>query len=941
MEIVFSKQTHQQNAINNIIEILSPCMDKGVVNVAGLESSIKEFYKSENGLKIPVKNISKHNNIDILMETGTGKTYTYLEMIFELNKRFGSEKFIIFLPRTSILESVKQNISLSAKHFSSIYGKQIAVYEKSTNKSKKTSSIISNGYFNNKGEISVLLLMAQSIKSKKNLLNKSSERYIELFDNGEQSSILANIAKLNPICILDEPHLLSGDAFLNKFIRSKNEEAEFRNCLLVRFGATFKKASVDKKGKKKDDVLELSNVAYVLDSKMAFKEYLVKQITVSSQENTKKAQSSGIKNDLDINRNKRDKNAISIMLQTAINRHFEKEERLFNKGIKALSLFFIENIADYKGDDPFVKNEFERLYKIKRNEILASNISKEYKEYLERDFSENGELKVHGGYFSGDAKTTDESEKIAVDMILKDKISLLSLKEPLRFLFSVWALQEGWDNPNIFTLTKLGKTSSEISARQQVGRGLRLCVNNKGTRITKEFIGDENEFYEINALDVVVGADENNFIDKLQKEINESSYNLEVGVNIKNDDLCQRLDITERQARKLLCVLDDFGVLDENDNITKPLDELLENAEFSKRIDEVLGCGGASRFRTAFISSSVNTHKQIKSANDDESIKIKKSLAMEFKELWQSINKHANMRYKDIDEIKLIDESVEEFKQNLENHKSISIVKRIYDAKDDEVRITSKDSIESTKNDVLIKEQIKGQILEFSKNQNLALPAMFCAKLIAKILKDIKEAGVIGALNRSDLREKVSKLINKHLLASVSYEFGGEYSFSNADLLYDNKGEPKESVKKSALGKYESDKEPAKKYMYEKIIYDSNIENEVSMIDENLGKDEIKVFAKLPNFKIPTPVGEYKPDFAYVIKKGSGEQIFFVCETKGYDDEMDFEKSAGEGEKIKIDCARKFFKALNDELKGKVKVIYEKRLNKQNLSDILKRTLRE
>lgn len=941
MEIVFSKQTHQQNAIDNIMEILSPCMDKGVVNVERLGNSLKEFYKSENGLKVPIKNISKHNNIDILMETGTGKTYTYLEMIFELNKRFGSEKFIIFLPRTSILESVKQNIKLSAKHFSSIYGKQIAVYEKSANKSKKTSSIISNGYFNNKGEISVLLLMAQSIKSEKNLLNKSSERFVGLFDNGEKSSILANIAKLRPICVLDEPHLLSGDAFLDKFMRSKNKEAEFRDCLLVRFGATFKKASVDKKGNKKDDVLELSNVAYALDSKMAFKEYLVKQITVSSQENAKKAQTSGIKNDLDINRNKRDKNAISIMLQTAIKAHFDKEEKLFSKGIKALSLFFIENIDDYKSDEPFVRQEFERLYKIKRDEILASDISAEYRKYLECDFDEKNELKVHGGYFSGDAKTTDESEKIAVDMILKDKISLLSLKEPLRFLFSVWALQEGWDNPNIFTLTKIAKTNSEISARQQVGRGLRLCVNDKGTRITKEFVGDENEFYEINALDVVVGADESDFIEKLQKEINESSYNLELGVNIKTSDLCQGLEITEKQARKLLNVFDEFDALDENDNITKPLNELLENAEFSSKIDEVIGSGGVSRFKAVFISNSTNTHKQIKSANDNESVEIKKSLAKEFRELWQSINKHANMRYKDIDEIELIDESVKDFKQKLAESKSISIIKRIYNAKDDEIKISQRQSIESTKNDILIKEQIKGQILEFAKNQNLALPAVFCAKLIAKILKDVDKDAVLGALGRSDLREKIAKLINKYLLASVSYEFSGEYSFSNADLLYDSKGEPKESIKKSALGKYESDKEPANKYMYKKIIYDSNIENDVSMIDESLDKDEIKVFAKLPNFRIPTPIGEYKPDFAYVIKRKSGEQIFFVCETKGYDDEMDFEKSAGDGEKIKIDCAGKFFQALNDELKGKVKVIYEKRLNKQNLSDILKRALGE
>ena len=253
MEIVFNNaQNHQQQAIQNIMEIISPCMNNGSVEINKLATSLQEFYKSPNGINVPIKNINEHNNIDVLMETGTGKTYTYLEMVFELNKRFGCEKFIIFLPRTSILESVKQNIKLTAKHFTSIYGKQISIYEKTNNRSnKKNNNIISNGYFKNKGEISVLLLMAQSIKNEKNLLNQSNERFFGLFNDNGINSVLAHIAALKPICILDEPHLLSGEAFLSKFMKSKNEKAEFKDCLLVRFGATFKKASVDKKGNTK------------------------------------------------------------------------------------------------------------------------------------------------------------------------------------------------------------------------------------------------------------------------------------------------------------------------------------------------------------------------------------------------------------------------------------------------------------------------------------------------------------------------------------------------------------------------------------------------------------------------------------------------------------------------------------------------------------------
>lgn len=954
MEIVFNNaQNHQQQAIQNIMEIISPCMNNGSVEINKLATSLQEFYKSPNGINVPIKNINEHNNIDVLMETGTGKTYTYLEMIFELNKRFGCEKFIIFLPRTSILESVKQNIKLTAKHFTSIYGKQISIYEKTNNRSnKKNNNIISNGYFKNKGEISVLLLMAQSIKNEKNLLNQSNERFFGLFNDNGINSVLAHIAALKPICILDEPHLLSGEAFLSKFMKSKNEKAEFKDCLLVRFGATFKKASVDKKGNKKNDILELSNVAYVLDSKMAFQNYLVKQISVNYQENIIKNKHNETNNivseNLDINRTNIDKNQISTMLEIAINRHFEKEEKLFKQNIKALSLFFIENIADFKGENAFVRTEFEKLYKAKRQQIINNkNISAEYKAYLENDFDENNNLKVLGGYFSGDGKTADESEKIAVDLILKDKLKLLSLNEPLRFLFSVWALQEGWDNPNIFTLTKLSKTNSEISARQQVGRGLRLCVNNQGSRITKEFCnGDDIKFYDINCLDVVVGADESNFIANLQKEINANSFILDVESKITEEYLCNILNIKNKQARKILDLLDDYKIIDENNIIQKPINEALETSEFANKINTILKENNGidiEKFKNAFISNSNNKHTQIKLAKENDEVGIKTNLAQEFKELWQTINKTVKLTYTDINETLLIDESVKFVLDKAKEYKSTSIIKQVYNAQNDEIE-QYQESLGEIQNTKLSKEKIKELILSFTKNKKLNLPVAFCAKIFKEILQRANNQSIEMALNTSNLTEEITKIINKNLLANVSYEFGADYKFSNDDLLFNNDGSPKTSIKKSALGKFiKADTTTSEKYLYDKIIYDSDIEAKTSKENTILNsKDygEIKVFAKLPNFKIPTPVGDYFPDFAYVIKKDSDEQIFFVCETKGYNNENSFDDNAGKIEENKIKCAEKFFEALSKELKNtNIKVIYAKRLNKQNITDIIKTTI--
>ncbi|MBF7043686.1 DEAD/DEAH box helicase, partial [Campylobacter volucris] len=213
------------------------------------------------------------------------------------------------------------------------------------------------------------------------------------------------------------------------------------------------------------------------------------------------------------------------LLKNAINLHFEKEEKLFNQNIKALSLFFIPNILDFRGDNPFIKNKFEELYKEKRKQILSTKLDKSYREYLEKDFDEDGNLKVHQGYFSGDKGSVDEKEAYGVKLILEDKEKLLSFDTSLRFIFSVWALQEGWDNPNIFTLTKLSNSSSQISIHQQVGRGLRLCVNDKGKRITHSYLDfNDDKFYNINYLDILVSAREFNYIENLQKEIINSSF---------------------------------------------------------------------------------------------------------------------------------------------------------------------------------------------------------------------------------------------------------------------------------------------------------------------------------------------------------------------------------------------------------------------------------
>ncbi|EGK7119028.1 DEAD/DEAH box helicase family protein [Campylobacter jejuni] len=947
--MIFEKQEYQVKCIDNIITLLKNFDFKRQDN---LKECLKEFYKSTF---LPMQNISDKLNLDILMETGTGKTFTYLNLIFELHKIYKQNKFIIFVPRKAILESVRQNIELTKTYFYSEYQKYLKAYYYSDSKSQNA---IINHYISNKNELSILVLTNSAIDKKANLLNQQNENLFNL------KSVFENIIDLKPISIIDEPHLLKGKAF--------NEYFSKINSLYFRFGATFPK--------EKD--YELSNMIYCLDSISAFKEYLVKQVKVHTlgintnniflkvyknkkaiftytlngieREETIKLQDSfSLLNNAILTQVKDNKayfsneaiiekkesyvlnnDEIKELLKKAIDLHFEKEEKLFKKGIKALSLFFIPNITDFRGENPFIKNTFEELYKEKRKEILKLNLDVRYKEYLEKDFDEAGNLRVHQGYFSGDKGSPDEKEANGVKLILEEKEKVLSFDTSLRFIFSVWALQEGWDNPNIFTLTKLSNSSSQISIHQQVGRGLRLCVNDKGKRITHNYLDfDDNQFYDINYLDILVSAREVDYIENLQKEVLDSSFRFDSQTleknfleNLLNVDLASDLIYLLKKSKLIS--------FNEEQNNYKILSPIYESIKDNEEFKELLG-DKFDKFLNIFKENSNNTHKQIIDAkNQDNKVKIRTHLAKDFKELWEKINKKAQIIYQNINEQNIIDEVILAFNAlNIEKER-VYYERKLFDAKQNSIITEEIKTLEEIDYKKSLYQEIQNLLLNFSKDEKF--PLVFLLKIYEKLDKTKFENSPKKAFN--SLKNIIKDKIHHSLLHSINYEFS-LHAFSNSyENLIEN-GEFKESIAMQKLGRYKDDEEPAKNYLYESVIYDSNIEKEI--IKENheiIETKTIKVFAKLPKLSIPTPYKNYEPDFAYFLEDQKGKKIFFVCESKGYDKESDIALN----ERKKIDYARVFFQKLDKNLKDEnIKIIFNTRINKQKLIHCINEVLKE
>ncbi|UTC65575.1 DEAD/DEAH box helicase family protein [Treponema sp. OMZ 788] len=952
-------QDYQEACVNNIVSIFEALRwKKNFVEVL-------TEHKNKHKYNFPVQDTK---NIDIMMETGTGKTFTFIKTIFELNRHYGYKKFIILVPSVPIREGTKTNLNDTKDYFKSFYAneqeKEIEsfVYE--------SGNISAVKQFIGTAHLSVLVMTPSSFNSKDNILNRPLEREMnqpELFFNTDKPpmSYLECLKRLNPVVIMDEPHRFEGDAFKTYFDGFDN--------YYLRFGATFPK---DK------DSLPLSNVAYILDSISSFRQNLVKKIVVYTQdvvENTdtligienKKAIVSTLTNGLVIRRELgngaifngksikkilKDQLVLSddsiekvdyslsdeslrAMIRQTIKIHFEKEKILFDQGIKALTLFFMEsNIGLFRGENPKIKNFFEEEYQKERVRIIKNiDKSSEYYKYLQNDFDNDGNLKVHKGYFSGDKGKADEKVQAGVDEILKDKKKLLSFESSTRFIFSIWTLQEGWDNPNVFTICKLSNQGSEISKLQQIGRGLRICVNQDLQRYTLKKLHDDQEaFWKINNLDVVVSNKESGFVEAIQNEILSNSFL--VSETFTEQELIKTL--------KEKSEFDDYTVVYLVDDVLKDKRMIVRKAivdgqrVYAKSPDffailkaQNLPEKQEKALKDLFATDTVNYVQKAENKKDKKKVFIKATHLEEFKNLWNAINKNAFYVLEDLtdDQEKQL---IQNIKTQIEELNIEQILLQTTRAELDVNNLGGQGAITETLIDT-VSYKSKVDYLELVRTLSTVTktPISFVVKVFNVLSDDFKSKMLTN--NPEQAVREISETIKKNLIAmlkaNITYDGIDGVGLPNVFKIE----EEKTYLDTGSTGKFQkditSDFSLKTKWVFEEVIeYDSDFELEIVEQDPDIEK--IEIFGKLPRLKIKTPLGDYNPDFCYAIKSTEGKKVFLIVEAKGYKTSTEIPAD----EKTKIDFAKKYFEVLNECHKDKnIKISFKERIGTTQLAALI------
>ena len=918
----------------------------------------------------PSDKLEGRYNLTIEMETGVGKTYTYIKTMYELNKHYGWSKFIIVVPSVAIREGVYKSFQITQEHFAEEYGKKVRFFI------YNSAQLTEIDRFASDSSINVMIINSQAF----NATGKDARRIYMKLDSFRSRRPIDIIAKTNPILIIDEPQSVEGK-------KTKENLKQFNPLMTLRYSATHKSDSI-------------YNMIYRLDAMEAYNKHLVKKIAVKGITESgstatesylyleginlsKSAPTATIQFDFkgasgirkitrtvsegynlydnsgqmeeykegfvvskidgrddsveflngikiyagDVIGKVSEEQIRRIQIRETILSHIQRERELFYKGIKVLSLFFIDEVAKYKRydtDGQAMNGTYADMFEEEYNDIIGNLQVKmgedEYMKYLESVSAES----THAGYFSIDKKgkmidskanekRENSKEKMsndvdAYDLIMKNKELLLDRepkKSPVRFIFSHSALREGWDNPNVFQICTLKQSSSDVRKRQEVGRGLRLCVNQDGERMDTNVLG--GDVHNINVLTVIASESYDSFAKGLQSELAEAVADRPVAVTAElftgkviRDDKGNEQVIDTDTGRAIHFDLIVNGYIDKKGALTDKYYEDKANGNI-KIADEVYDSAqSVIEIIDSVYDSRAMQPEDARKNNVELSVDEEKLAMPEFKALWSQINSKS-VYVVDFDTDELIEKAITSLNKKLR-------VSKVYF----KVEMGTMEQIHS-KDDLLsgsafVKEESENYNHTISANYNIKYDLIgklvdetgLTRKAIIEILQGI-DVSVFNQFktNPEEFIIKVAALINDEKATAII----NHITYNVMDEKYDTTLFTDPTIK-GRLGKNAM---KANKHLYDHLVYDSTNERSFAMeLDTN---KDVAVYVKLPDgFYISTPVGKYNPDWAIAFYEGNIKHIYFIAETKGSMDSMQLRLI----EESKIQCAREHFKAISN-----------------------------
>ena len=913
--------------------------------------------------------------LTVEMETGTGKTYTYIKTMFELNKHYGWLKFVVVVPSIAIREGVQKSFESMSDHFAEEYGKRMEFF---VYNSKKLEMI---DHFSQGSNIYVMIINTQafnaSMNEDKNQEGRGGDAAARIIFTEQEKfgwrKPIDVIAKNNPIMIIDEPQSVLG---ADKGNATRRGIAKFNPLFKLLYSATHRKN-------------DIQNMVFRLDAIDAYNRQLVKKIEVrgirqvgttatngfvyldsivlskgnpQARISYEMKTATGVRQRLKLMKDGDDlydeskglaeyadrykieridgrtgtvrflnglvlhegdaTGAVNedllrrIQIRETIKAHLERERMLFPQKIKVLSLFFIDHVESYRkyGEGGTTSNGkyaemFEEEYHRCLQELIPELTDGEYVRYLQDP--RNAVDKIHDGYFSKDKKGNvvdskakeGENEERGFNLIMKEKEKLLDMRTPVRFIFSHSALKEGWDNPNVFQICTLKDTSNEIKKRQEVGRGMRLCVNSKGERQDSDVLGQEHVF-DTNVLTVVASESYEDFADKLQKEIAEAcqSRPITITANLFEGQPYTQADGTNRrfdlaQARDIYDELVCQKYVKKGELTAKYFEDkrngTLDFEELNDRKEGIMAV-----LDTVFNPSSVKPEdgRKLKTAN------FQKENFDKFQDLWKRINQRTYYQV-NFDTTDLVKKSIKALDDNLKVTEIRIVAERgSLDGVKDRESLEAGVAMTQGKSHTIHVTEAVGKGVTYDLIGKLVTATGLTRKTIVEILKGIQPATFqLFQLNPEEFIIKAGLIINDckalAVIQCIKYEKLND-KFST-DIFTEN----------MLRGKLGINAIESTKSLYDLVVLDS-MGTEKNFAESLEHEDDVVVYTKLPKgFYINTPMGKYNPDWAVAFKEGSVKHVYFVAESKG----NDLQNSQLRGsEESKIECARRHFKAISD-----------------------------